>query len=163
MSVTPTIVQRAAQPYVAIRRTITMTTFPEIADRLPEVFGWLGSRGVPPAGPPFFRFNVIDMARELEVEAGVPVAAPVEPDGEILAATLPAGRYVAATHVGHPDTMVPFTAEVLEWAERRGLTWDVTDTPAGQRWGCRLVVSLTNPAEEPDPRKWVSELLFRLS
>ncbi len=163
MDITPTIVQRAAQPYVAIRRTVTMATFPEIADRMPEVFGWLAGRGVPPAGAPFFRFNVIDMERELEVEAGVPVAAPVEPDGEILAATLPTGRYVTATHVGHPDTLVPATAEVLAWADDQGLKWDVTDTPAGQRWGCRLVVSLTNPAEEPDPAKWVSELVFRLS
>jgi effector-binding domain-containing protein len=163
MTVTPTIVERAAQPYVAIRRTVTMATFPEIADRMPEVFSWIGARGMRPSGAPFFRFNVIDMARELEVEAGVPVAAPVEPDGEILVATLPPGRYVTATHVGHPDTLVPFTAEVLDWAAGEGLTWDMTETPAGQRWGCRLVVSLTNPAEEPDPTKWVSELLFRLS
>lgn len=163
MTATPTIVERAAQPYVAIRRTVTMATFPEIADRMPEVFSWLASRGIRPSGAPFFRFNVIDMERELEVEAGVPVAAPVEPDGEILVATLPPGRYVTATHVGHPDTLVPFTAEVLDWAAAEGLAWDLTETPAGQRWGCRLVVSLTNPAEEPDPTKWVSELVFRLS
>jgi effector-binding domain-containing protein len=163
MDITPTIVRRAAQPYVAIRRTVTMATFPEIADRMPEVFRWLGSRGMSPAGAPFFRFNVIDMERELEVEAGVPVAAPVQPEGDVLAATLPAGRYVTATHVGHPDTLVPATAEVLSWADDQGLRWDMTDTPVGQRWGCRLVVSLTNPAEEPDPTKWVSELVFRLS
>ena len=33
----PTIVERPAQPYVGILRSITMTTFPEIADRLPGV------------------------------------------------------------------------------------------------------------------------------
>jgi hypothetical protein len=41
------------------------------------------------AGAPFFRFNVIDMARE--VEARVPVAAAVAGDGEVFAAELPAG------------------------------------------------------------------------
>jgi hypothetical protein len=37
----PGIRWRDAQPYVAIRRVVTMRTIPEIADRLPEVFGWL--------------------------------------------------------------------------------------------------------------------------
>jgi hypothetical protein len=37
----------------------------------------LRSRGVQSAGQPFYRYNVIDMDRQLEVEAGFPVAAPV--------------------------------------------------------------------------------------
>ncbi|MFL6075874.1 MAG: hypothetical protein ACJ73S_20985, partial [Mycobacteriales bacterium] len=58
----PTIVERPAQPYVAIRQEVTMATIPEIADRLPEVFGWLGAHGAEQAGPPFLKYNVIDMA-----------------------------------------------------------------------------------------------------
>src|SRR5690606_39760712 len=56
-------------------------------------------RGTPPAGSPFFRFHVIDMQGDLQVEAGVPVAAPMEGEGDIVPGVIPAGRYAVATHV----------------------------------------------------------------
>jgi effector-binding domain-containing protein len=157
------IEERTAQPYVAIRRTITMQTFPEVADRLPEVFGYLAARGIAPAGAPFFRYLVIDMERELDVEAGVPVATPVDGDGEVLAGVLPAGRYAATTHVGHPDELIDVTGAFLAEAAARGLTFDATETDRGTRWGCRLELLLTNPAEQPDMNKWETTLAFRLA
>ena len=39
---TPTVIERAAQPYVGVRELITMTTFNLVADQLPGLFGWLG-------------------------------------------------------------------------------------------------------------------------
>jgi effector-binding domain-containing protein len=162
MSMNLEIVDRAAQPYVAVRRTVTMQTFPEIADRLPGLFGWLAERGIAPAGPPFFRYLVIDMERELDVEAGIPVAAPVDGDGEVLAGVLPAGRYAAATHVGHPNELVAVTGAFLGEAAAQGLTWDATETERGTRWGCRLELLLTDPAEQPDMTKWETKLAFRL-
>jgi effector-binding domain-containing protein len=163
MQAEPVIVERAQQPYVATKRRVTMDTFGAIADRLPEVFAWAGTHGVEPTGPPFFKYDVIDMERELEVEAGVPIAAATSGEGEISCAVLPAGRYVTVTHVGHPDELLGVTAELLSWAEERNLEWDVSDTPAGQRWGCRLEVLKTNPADEPDINKWETELVFRLA
>ncbi|QYN39920.1 GyrI-like domain-containing protein [Pseudonocardia sp. DSM 110487] len=156
------IVDRPAQPYVAVRRTVTMQTFPEIADRLPGLFGWLAERGIAPAGPPFFRYLVIDMERELDVEAGVPVATPIDGDGEVLAGELPAGRYAATTHVGHPDELIAVTGAFLDEAAAQGLSFDATETERGTRWGCRLELLLTNPAEQPDMNKWETTLAFRL-
>jgi effector-binding domain-containing protein len=163
MSMNLDIVDHPAQPYVAVRRTITMQTFPEIADRLPGLFGWLAERGIAPAGPPFFRYLVIDMERELDVEAGVPVATPVDGDGDVLAGELPAGRYAATTHVGHPDELIAVTGAFLAEAAARGLTFDATETERGTRWGCRLELLLTNPAEQPDMNKWETMLVFRLA
>jgi effector-binding domain-containing protein len=163
MTVNLAIEERPAQPYVAIRRTITMHTFPEVADRLPEVFGWLAARGVAPAGPPFFRYLMIDMEHELDVEAGVPVAAPVDGEGEVLAGVLPAGRYAVTTHVGHPDELIAVTGAFLDRATAAGLSWDATETDRGTRWGCRLEVLHTDPAEEPDMNKWEPQLAFRLA
>jgi effector-binding domain-containing protein len=157
------IEERAAQPYVAVRRTITMQTFPEVADRLPGLFGWLAERGAAPAGAPFFRYLVIDMEGELDVEAGVPVAAPVDGDGEVLAGVLPAGRYATLTHTGHPDELIAVTGAFLDEGTARGLSWDATETERGTRWGCRLEVLLTNPAEQPDMNKWETQLVFRLA
>jgi effector-binding domain-containing protein len=115
----PSIVERSEQPYVAIKRSVTMGSFAEIADRLPDVFAWLAARAIAPAGPPFFKYNVIDMERELEVEAGVPTDTVVAGAGEIFSATLPAGRYATTTHVGHPDELMGVTAELLSWGPHR--------------------------------------------
>ena len=52
MSAVPDIVTRAEQPYVAIRTRVTMADLGGLGARLDEVFAWLGTRGVPPAGPP---------------------------------------------------------------------------------------------------------------
>ncbi|GAA2755571.1 GyrI-like domain-containing protein [Actinopolymorpha rutila] len=164
----PRVVERPEQPYAGITSRVTMNTMNEIADRMPEIFARLAERGVAPASAPFFRYHVIDMERELEVEVGVPVAAPVTDDpvtdsGPIRAGVLPAGKYVTLTHVGHPDQLVEVTARLLAWAADRDLVFDVEKTERGDRWGSRLEIWHTNPAEEPDPAKWETELAFRLA
>jgi hypothetical protein len=52
---------------------------------------------------------------------------------------------------------------LLAWAADRDLTWDMTDTDRGQRWGCRLEVYRTDPREQPDLNKWETDLVFRLA
>ena len=158
----PAVVERAATPYVGVRRTVTMDTIDQAADRIPDLLGWLADRGVAPAGAPFLRYLVIDMERELLVEAGVPVSAPMDGDGEVLGGVLPAGRYVVAVVVGAPDVLVGATGQLLRWAAERDLVWDVSSGPAGDTWGCRLETYLTNPLEEPDVTSWRTELALRL-
>ncbi len=72
----PTIVTRPDQPYVAYRATVTMQSIPTIADRIGNVVGWLISNGIPLAGAPFLKYDLIDMGKELEMEAGVPTRHP---------------------------------------------------------------------------------------
>jgi len=164
MDVAPEITQRAAQPYAGISAWVTMAAVGSVADRIPEIFGWLGARGIAPAGPPFFRYHVIDMERQLLVEAGVPVESPVaEDDGIICGGILPAGRFAIMTHTGAPQTLMGATAALLDWADARELAWDVSQTDAGEKWGCRLESYLTDPAQQPDTSKWQTELAFRLA
>lgn len=134
-----------------------------VADRLPEIFGWLGARGIAPAGPPFFRYHVIDMDRQLLVEAGVPVVSAISDADDIRAGILPAGRFAVMTHTGAPDTLVAATAALHEWAEANGVAWDMTPTDEGEKWGCRVEFYLTDPAEQPDTTKWQTQLAFRLA
>ena len=159
----PRITHRAEQPYAAIKGVVTMRTIGRIADRLGEVFGWLGARGVEPAGPPFFKCDRIDMENTLEIEVGVPVATPIAGQGDVEAGVLPAGRYVEVAHSGHPDGLLDVTGNLLAWAAQRGLEWDVRESPEGELWGSRLEFYLTDPAREPDLAKWETELAFRLS
>jgi effector-binding domain-containing protein len=159
----PEIIDRDTESYVGVRRTVTMDTFHELADRISELFDWLAARDIEPAGAPFFRLNVIDMARELQCEAGVPIVGEAPDDPPHFIGVLPAGRYVSYTHTGHVDELVDVTTGVLAWADDHGLTWDMTGSPAGDRWGCRLIVNLTDPDDEPDMSKWHTTLLFRLA
>ena len=159
----PTIVHRAEQPYLAIPGVVTMQTIGQIADRLPELYGWLGEHGIEPTGAPFFKYNVIDMEQRLDMEVGFPVAVAVAGEGEVVAGVLPAGRYASVHHVGHPDELVTVTGALLDWAAERGLRGDATETEEGDEWGCRLEVYNNNPADEPDMTKWETDLYFRLA
>lgn len=163
MNVTPEITLRAAQPYMGISAWVTMAEVGSVAHRLPEIFGWLGARDIAPSGPPFFRYHIIEMDRQLLVEAGVPVVSAIDNAEGIRAGTLPAGRFVVMTHIGAPDTLVTATAALLDWAKAEGLAWDVTPTDDGEKWGCRVEFYLTDPAEQPDTSQWRTQLAFRLA
>ncbi|MEQ4715179.1 GyrI-like domain-containing protein [Nonomuraea sp. B19D2] len=160
----PQIIDFLDRPYLGIRKTITMTSFNLVGDRIAGLIGWLAERGAAPAGAPFFRYDSINMAEDrLVVQAGVPVATPVAGEGEIFADVLPAGRYVTASHHGHPDRLVGVISSVLKWAEEQGLTWDMTEKDGTEHWGCRLELYRTNPLEEPDMNNWDTDLEFRLA
>lgn len=162
MAAQPGIVERTRQPYLAIRASVTMQTLGEVVPGLhPEVRRWLRSQGVEPAGQPFCRYNVIDTDRTLEVEAGFPVTELMTSGEQAVAAILPVGRYATLRHTGHPDGLADATRTLLDWAEQRGLAWDVTSTPEGQRWGCRLEIYYDEPGQ--DMSEWETELAFKLA
>jgi len=164
MALEPTVVQRDEQPYVAITSTVPMQELGEVLPPLiPEVIDWVEQAGLRPAGPPFWKYNVIDMATALEVEVGVPVDRAAEGDGRVRPGVLPGGHYVLAHHVGHPDTLEAATGELLDWAQDRGLSWDVTEVDGEERWTARLEEYLNGPDDQPDMDKWETNLVFRLA
>ena len=67
------------------------------------------------------------------------------------------------THVGHPSELAAATKTLLDWAAAQGLTWDMSPGVNGERWGCRLEIYLTDPRQEPDMSKWVTQLAFKLA
>ena len=73
----------------------------------PRVFAWPGERGSAPTGAPFWKYNVVDMERGLEVEVGVPVAVTVDGDDQMLAAC---SRPVATRHSGTPAILTAWPA-----------------------------------------------------
>lgn len=156
---------RPETPTVGITGSITMTEFAKVADRIPELVGWLAERGTHPAGAPFFRYHVINMESRLVVECGFPVPddAVLTSAGDVTVSTIPAGRYVTAVHHGHPDGLMGATAELLRWAGAEGLTFDRHDTDAGDAWAGRFEFYLTDPDDQPDMAAWDTELAFKLA
>ncbi len=159
----PRIVDRAAQPYVFISRRMPMSRLGELVEVHGQVFGWLAERDVSPAGAPFWKYNVIDMARELEIEVGVPTSAVPTGEGEVRGGILPSGRYATVGHTGHPDELMEVTKRFLGWAGTEQLRFDRADSAEGDRWACRLEIYETDPAEQPDLAKWQHTLAFRLA
>src|SRR5690242_394821 len=101
MMTEPKVEDRPAQPYMGVRTLATMDELPTaIPQGLDTVFAWLGQQGVAPAGPPFIRYHVIDMERQLDIELGVPVAPGVDGDERVAAGVLPAGRYASLVYTG---------------------------------------------------------------
>jgi effector-binding domain-containing protein len=160
----PRIVERPEQPYVAIRCRVAMSDLgPAIDGSFPKVFDRLADEGIPPAGPPFVRFDVIDMERQLEIEVGVPVSSPPPDDGEIVADKLPAGRYGVITFTGPYEGLVGANEALQEWGRTNGQRWAMTESADGDRFESRFESYLTDPAEEPDPQRWVTEVAYLIA
>ncbi|WP_157866336.1 GyrI-like domain-containing protein [Mycolicibacterium aurum] len=159
----PEIAHREPQPYAAIGGTVTMDQVGAIADRFPEVFDAVARHGRAPSGAPFLRYRVIDMDRELHIEACVPIDGPMPADDAVSTDTLPGGRYAVVTHRGPFDGLVDATARLLDWANDEGLHWDSTASGDGEVWAGRVEIYETDPSTEPDPAKWETTLAFKLA
>jgi effector-binding domain-containing protein len=158
----PRVGERAEQHYVGIRTQVPHTRFPEIIPQYhSELFAWLGAQGVAPAGAPFMRYYVIDMAGNMDVELGVPVADAMPGEGRIAPGTIPAGRYASLVYTGLNG--MPGNAALIGWAENNNIQWDRWDDPNGDAFRARVEYYLTEPAEEPDQDNWETEVAIKLA
>jgi effector-binding domain-containing protein len=163
MITSPKIVERTEQPYVAVKAVVKREELGPAAGKFfGEVFGWLGGRGLAPAGAPFFRYTAVDMQRGLEIEFGVPTAQVSTGDGWVLGGVLPAGRYASLIHRGPYDQLYDANAALGKWVEEQGLNVEIVKSPDGDRFGCWLEVYLTDPGVEKDPEKWETEVALKL-
>src|SRR5688500_8282737 len=152
----PKVDQREAQHYAGIRTQVKMSqlskVIPEFTD---EVFAWLGQQGIEPAGAPFTRYHVIDMADKMDIEIGVPVAAPVHGDGRVQPGVLPAGRYASLIYTGIKNGYEG-NKTLIGWAQDQGLQWDRWDDPKGDAFAGRYEAMLSEP--EGDMATWETEV-----
>jgi effector-binding domain-containing protein len=163
----PQIQQREALPYLAIRSEVT-NGVPAVVDRtFPQLFAWLGERGIAPEGPPFIRFLEVDSHGEpLEIEAAAPISSGAEPpaDDTVRPGTLPAGRYATLIHTGpyHHDEvpdLVDAQATLKKWTEQEGI---LTGRPSERGTSLAACVEhyKVGPPMEEDWTKWETELAY---
>ncbi|HEY7633516.1 MAG TPA: GyrI-like domain-containing protein [Thermoleophilaceae bacterium] len=113
----------------------------------PALFGRLAKLGVEPAGPPFVRY--LETGDNFTIELGVPVPTALA-DGK--QTSLPAGRAAVWRHVG------PYS-ELRTACERLGAAVEeLGEEPSGPLWESYV----TNPAEEPEPSKRITEIYLPL-
>lgn len=155
----PKLETRPAQPYVAIPASVTMA---QIGIVLPpllnDLFQWLKVQNIAPAGPPFFRYLVIDMANTLKMEVGIPVVNPSVGAGRVQSGILPAGRYAVVLHTGPYEQLEQATAALLAWAKEHGVAWRTHRVGQDEVWDARIETYLTDDQTESDEQRWQTEI-----
>lgn len=133
----------AERHIAAIRLTCKQADLQKtLAVLFPEVIEHVMSSGAEMAGPPLVRYY--SFGEEIDLEAALPVRAPIEPAGRVKPATLPAGEAVIAWHVGPYDRLGETHERVKAWIEPRAL--EARSACWEEYW--------TDPGMEPDPAKW---------
>jgi effector-binding domain-containing protein len=151
----PCIVERSATPYVALSRHVVLPFDDEMPDILARLSAYLAQRGLPATGPLILKHNVVDMPR-LQMEFAVPVAHPVEAEGEFTSGVLPGGRHAEITYTGPYDDLVTVNAVLIGWARHAGLVFDSRRQPDGEWFAHRSEICHIGPAESLDLRTTVT-------
>jgi effector-binding domain-containing protein len=157
----PRIDYRTQKPYMGIPTQVPRKGMFKVVDKLRrEMSIWLKRQGDDPAGPPFLRYHVIDMAGEMDIEVGIPVATALTGDGRVSAAVLPEGQYASVTYVGNGFTG---NKTLIEWAKAQGITWDRWEDPKGDAFRSRCETYLTDRKTEHRKTKWEIEVAIKLA
>ncbi|WP_055049028.1 GyrI-like domain-containing protein [Devosia sp. A16] len=157
----PVIVERAEQPYVAIRRRVTIPFGEAIGPIMGQLFGAIDSQSIQASGPVFFKYNIVAMP-ELEIEFAVPTATKLPVASPLLSGVLPAGRYAQLTYWGHYDNLIEANAVLIGWARHKGIAWDATEAPDGDHFAARVEIYPNGPDDEPDPDKWETTVAIKV-
>ncbi len=139
-----------AQPILGVRASATLDKVGEVMGPLfGELYGYIQQSGQTPAGMPFAIYHSMD-GNAVDLECGMPVAAPMEGTGRIKAGELPGGAVATVTHMGPYDTLPQTWSALTEWMAEKGLQ------PAGAPWE----VYVTDPVTETDQSKWRTDIFF---
>jgi effector-binding domain-containing protein len=158
----PRLEHRHEIHYVAIRTQVAIPFGAVLPPLWNEVFAWLRSKSIAPAGAPFIRYLTTDMARKLDLEVGIPVASAVPGERRISAGVFPAGEYAVMVYSGPYEGrgLVNANAALIAWAKDNHIAFQKSSKDGVEWWEARLENYITDPATEPDPQKWQTELAF---
>jgi AraC family transcriptional regulator len=140
-----------AQNTATVRETVRRDDIPATIGRIFQAVSQAISRqGVSAAGAPFARYH--SFGATVDVEAGMPAATPIQPDGEVKPSQLPAGPAAIAVHVGPYEGLPATYAAIEAWIANAG------HAASGGPWE----IYLTDPSREPDPSRWITEVIYPL-
>ena len=141
------------QAAAVVRAEVPMEELRAVFDRgFAAVMRVARAQGVAIVGPPFGFYPRMP-TDTVEVAVGFPVSGAVAPDGDVTPFELPGGRVVAGTHVGSYESLEATYRALTEWAAAEG------HALAGRMWESYL----TDPAAQPDPATWRTEITWPLA
>jgi effector-binding domain-containing protein len=130
----------------------TRTSVSNLPQLMGEVYGqimtFLAQSGETAVGAPYSAYYNMDM-EDLDVEIGIPVGKPLNPQGELKSGEMPAGRYAACLHTGPYNEVESAYRELTAWMESKG----------HEPTGVAYEIYLNDLAETP-PEQLLTEVLF---
>ena len=158
----PKLEQRKKMFTIGIRKKIPSKT---IASTIPKLMNqtkkWLLDHQVSSWGKPFFRFYMINMGTEYDLEVGYLISNPIAGDETVKGNEIPAGTYGVLQYKGK-NRGYQGNKALIEWAKALHIEWDRWDSPDGDNFQCRYEVYLSNIENEPDHRNWVKEVCIKV-
>lgn len=158
----PKIVTKPDQPFAAIRISVDRKDIPSKAPPLiGQVAGWLGAKGVPPVGAPFFSYLAMPDDGPMVMEVGFPTETLLAGDDRVRTGVIPAGRFASLIYTGPYDGLYDANVALGQWLAGQGVPHAMPEG-AGEYDKALLEIYYTDPMQEPDPQKWETEVAFRL-
>lgn len=127
----------------------------DLADAMGRLFQMVSSalrdQGVEAASAPFARYH--SMGATVDLEAGMIVNGRIRPDGQVQPGELPGGPAAIAVHTGPYETLRATHEAMRRWLEAN---------PGQKANGGPWELYVTDPADEPDPTRWMTEVIYPL-
>ncbi len=120
-----------------------------IAEGAGKTYVHAQTAGIALAGHPYTRYLTAGPGL-MDIEVGMPLAAPAASSGDVKAGVLPGGPAVVAVHAGPYDQLGETYAAIERWMQTNKLQ------PGGPPWEWYI----TDPAQHPDPADWRTEVYW---
>lgn len=151
---TPEIERRELdpQPILFIQREVPFSKLQEtMGECFGKLYGYGQSKGLAIAGQPIARYVKVGPGL-WTVDFVMPLAEPAAGEGEMVAGSLYAGPVAFAVHEGPYEQLSDTGAAIERWVKDRGFE------VAGPPWESYV----TDPASEPNPSKWRTDVFWPL-
>ncbi len=134
-----------------IRQKVPMADLSRaLATMLPEVHAAVQAQGIRMLTAPFARYH--SFGAEVDLEAGIVVATPIEEKGRVKARRLPGCTVATTWHVGPYHEMRSTHERIMGWLGEHGLR--ATGMPWEIYW--------TDPGLVTDPAQWRTQIFYPL-
>jgi len=116
----PKIVRTEAQPAAVIHVTVAKDKIREaLGPGLKEARDTLAAQGIEPTGPWFTHHLTLDSS-QWDFEIGLPIAAPIKPQGRVNPGELPALTAARTVYHGGYEGLGTAWGELMTWIEAEG-------------------------------------------
>ncbi len=138
--------------YAGIKKTTQWENIGnEMGELYPKINAFIQKNVLSASGMPFTIYHSINEG-EIVFECGIPVNKAFPSSADIDCGKRVAGKYAFGVHTGNYETLETTHSAIQEWIAAHGFS--ITGGP--------IEVYVTDPEEEPDPGKWVTNIYYPL-
>lgn len=144
------IVERPAFHFVSLRKNVELADIStQMGVMYAQLSNFINENNLIMTNMPYAIYHKID-GTMIDLECGIPVNEEVEPQGSVLAGTLPAEKCAEADHIGPYSNLGETHQFIQDWITKNGFHLN----------GSPMERYLTDPQKESDQSKWVTAIFY---